>query len=128
MTLDEYAQFCLNNRIKPKKFDTMVEALLALPNEVGELLDHYKKFYRDDRALNKYEVIFEMGDVLHSIIAIIALEGYSPQFILEQNVKKLTKRNKPKKKMISKRTSKKNTSACRMHHSGVECETCGVRY
>ena len=78
-----------------KTVDTaLIEAVLGLAGEVGELTNLVKKLYRDNRPLDDEETQLELGDILHYTVVISNLLGYNLDAIMYKNIKKLEGRTK----------------------------------
>lgn len=65
---------------------------IGLAGEVGEVLEPIKKFYRDHKAINQQEMLFELGDVIHYAVMIGHHFGFTLPQILKANTDKLIKR------------------------------------
>lgn len=91
-----YIQFIRSTRKQPAHCTKALESIIGLPNEVGELLDIYKKYYRDNKQINRQELISEFGDVLYYLFDLMDLDGISPKEVIEYNIEKLTKRQNNK--------------------------------
>lgn len=93
----KYEDFVKSMHIDPANKDLdakLVEVLISLPSETGELLEHFKKYIRDGKELNIENIILELGDVLFSVTHLGILLGVSLENIMEANVRKLTNRRK----------------------------------
>jgi NTP pyrophosphatase (non-canonical NTP hydrolase) len=77
--------------------DVVVSAL-GLAGETGEVVEHFKKYFRDGRKyFGETEVALELGDVFYYWIRLVQASGFSFEEVLQMNVEKLkVKRDKKK--------------------------------
>ena len=89
MTNKEYQDFC--SKEKSKNYCNWLLAI-GLGGETGEVLEIYKKAYRDNKQIDKEHLKEELGDVLWYIANICTEENFTLDEIIEYNINKLTKR------------------------------------
>ncbi len=107
-TIELYREW-LNERWGPADIsDTKRVAItaLGLAGETGEVVEHFKKFLRDDTPLHSKDLLLELGDQLHYWMRCVELAGFTPAEVIEANKTKLIERDKLKEAM-------------REQHSGV---------
>lgn len=68
-------------------------AALGLAGEVGEVMEHLKKHWRDGKIPGE-ALKLELGDVLHYLTVIAGAYGWTLDDIAEANVKKLEARDR----------------------------------
>lgn len=99
MTFDEYQELALRTNLsKEDKFHEIIQQVLGLADEAGEVQSIFKKWIRDDGAdidkLDIESIKKEMGDVLW-YIAVIAHDLDIPlNELAEFNIQKLADRQK----------------------------------
>ena len=72
----------------------LVEAMIGLAGESGEVLDILKKHLMYDKPLDQMKLLEELGDTFHYFLRIAHLCHFSLPTIMEQNAEKLRKRFK----------------------------------
>lgn len=70
----------------------IVNALLGLSGESGELVDVFKKYYFQGHDLDKDDVIKEIGDVFWYLNLLCQALNISFEDVMEKNIVKLRKR------------------------------------
>jgi NTP pyrophosphatase (non-canonical NTP hydrolase) len=99
MKLDDYQKQALATAID--EGSELMQRVLGLVGESGEIADKIKKWYRDDGAdlarLDKKALAAELGDTLWYIAALADFLGYRLSEIAELNVNKLDDRLKRNK-------------------------------
>lgn len=97
MTFDDYQQQAIKTNLsKEDQFKELIQQVLGLADEAGEVQSLFKKWIRDQDAdpakLDKYNVTKELGDVLW-YIAVIAHDLDIPlSEIAQLNIDKLASR------------------------------------
>ena len=100
MNVKEYIEF--NEKVWRGKEDAragndkdVAICALGLAGESGEVVEHFKKYFRDDKEyFGKKEVALELGDVFYYWIRLVQAAGFSFEEILEMNVDKLKAKKK----------------------------------
>lgn len=98
--LNEFKRFVVEKRRLTDPKEILVEVLLGLSSEVGEIQDLYKKQLRDrafDPAFFKKLVKDEMSDLLHYIFSLLVIEDLDIYDIINHNIEKINKRYANKK-------------------------------
>lgn len=88
MTLNEY-QEQMRRTYKPER---LVNHILGLVGEAGELADAYKKMLFHGRPGSSTDRIKELGDVLWYLAALATDEGVTLDEVAQLNVEKLQRR------------------------------------
>jgi NTP pyrophosphatase (non-canonical NTP hydrolase) len=99
MTFDEYQKAALRtNLAKDDKFKELMQQVLGLSDETGEVLALFKKWIRDQDAdfskLDVQSVKKELGDILWYIAVVAEDVGLSMSDIADANIAKLADRQK----------------------------------
>lgn len=68
-------------------------AALGLGGEAGEVLEHIKKHFRDNK-LDKDEVKKELGDVIYYWARLCRHMGFRPSNVIDANIDKITSRKR----------------------------------
>ena len=102
MDFQDYQKKALmTNLSKEDKFKELMQQVLGLADEAGEVQSLFKKWIRDDNAdfnkLKKEEITKELGDVLWYIAVIAHDLGINFNEIAEKNITKLADRMKRNK-------------------------------
>lgn len=99
MNFNEYQEKALTTNLsKEDHFKELMQQVLGLADEAGEVQSLFKKWIRDDDAdfskLKKEEVKKELGDVLWYIAVVAHDVGISLDEIAQMNIAKLADRKK----------------------------------
>ena len=95
MTFNEYqdkAMTFLNNKLSKK--DVLINGVMGLFGESGEVIDIVKKHHAQGHELDKEKIIEELGDVCWYIAEIAYVLDVKLEDVFEGNINKLSKRYK----------------------------------
>ena len=95
MTFNEYqdkAMTFLNNKLSKK--DVLINGVMGLCGESGEVIDIVKKHHAQGHDLDKEKIIEELGDVCWYIAEIAYVLDEKLEDVFEGNINKLSKRYK----------------------------------
>lgn len=97
MSFDDYQKQALTTNLeKEDKFKELMQQVLGLADEAGEVQSIFKKWIRDQNAdpveLDKESVKKELGDVLWYIAVISDRLGIPLSDVAEYNIQKLASR------------------------------------
>jgi len=84
--------YWVEDKIMTEGKDRLVENVLGLVGEAGEVAEKVKKMLRDDSRINQKEIVKELGDVLFYTTAIANYFYSDLQTVIETNIKKLDDR------------------------------------
>jgi NTP pyrophosphatase (non-canonical NTP hydrolase) len=87
----EYS-YWVEDKIMTEGKDRLVENVLGLVGEAGEVAEKVKKMLRDGSRLNQEEIVKELGDVLFYTTAIANYFYSDLQTVIDTNIKKLDDR------------------------------------
>ena len=90
--LDDYQQAALRTAGNPAAQGWLFEKLLALPEEVGEVLGSIKKAEYHGHTTSSESIKKELGDVLWYVACIAHWYGYTLSDVASTNIEKLRKR------------------------------------
>jgi NTP pyrophosphatase (non-canonical NTP hydrolase) len=91
MNAIEYSLW-VEHKIMTHGSDRLIENVLGLVGEAGEIAEKVKKQVRDDSAVTKEQMIKELGDVLFYVTALANHYGSDLHEVLRINVDKLNSR------------------------------------
>ena len=93
MTVNEYQELAMRtlNPELPKK-DVLLNSVMGLCGESGEVIDHVKKWFAQGHELDKEHLAKELGDVAWYLAESATALDLSLESILEVNIEKLKKR------------------------------------
>ena len=91
MTLKEYQDFCSTTVIYPQH-NALPYLSTGLAAEVGEVMDHVAKHYRDGKTLDTKAISKELGDCLWMITNMCTYFNLEVEDVVRGNVAKLSKR------------------------------------
>lgn len=104
ITLESFTQYVIRSRypMVPTDASKVLLEFLAISNafggEAGELQNVVKKIVRGNVFLTDSDLhekfVHEAGDALHYLLSLITIAGYSPAYVMAENVKKLDERKK----------------------------------
>jgi len=102
MNFDEYQKKALTTNLAyGDKFHQLMQQVLGLADEAGEVQSLFKKWIRDDGAdfdkLKKDEIAKELGDVLWYIAVVSHYLDINLNEVAEKNISKLADRMKRNK-------------------------------
>lgn len=93
MTVNEYqalAMRTLNPDLDQK--DILLNSVMGLCGEAGEVIDHVKKHFCHGHELNKEHLIKELGDVAWYLAEAAHALGVTLEDVLQSNIEKLKRR------------------------------------
>lgn len=93
MKINEYqkkAMSFLNPNLNEK--DILINGVMGLCGESGEVIDIVKKHLAQGHELNKNKIIEELGDVLWYVAEIAYVLNVDLEDVFEENINKLSKR------------------------------------
>lgn len=93
MTINEYQKLALttlNPELKEK--DILINGVMGLCGESGEVIDLVKKHLAQGHELNKEKMAKELGDIAWYLAETAYAIGYSLEDILQMNIDKLKRR------------------------------------
>lgn len=99
-----FTDFVVENRRLEDPKEILIEVLLGLSSEVGEVLDLYKKQLRDKRFTKEElhdKVKDEVSDLLHYIFSLLEIESLGLIEVIEHNMNKIEERYKTNPKKIA---------------------------
>ena len=93
MTANEYQALAMRT-LNPEltEQEILLNAVMGLCGESGEVIDHVKKHLCHGHALNKEELVKELGDVAWYLAEAATALGVSLEDILKSNIEKLKRR------------------------------------
>lgn len=94
MTFQEYESAALRTAKSQDTKDALIEASLGLAGEVGEVIEHVKKFAFHNRALSPTALMLEVGDVLWYLNRLATSCGFSMHDAAISNITKLQARHR----------------------------------
>lgn len=93
MEINEYQKIAMTTLNKElSKQDVLINGVMGLCGESGEVIDLVKKHLHQGHELNKDEVIKELGDVAWYIAEIAYALDVELETVLKLNIEKLKKR------------------------------------
>jgi len=87
----------VEKKIITKDQERLIENILGLVGETGEVAEKIKKLIRDGNKIANEEILKELGDVLFYTTALANLYGKGLQEVMKLNIKKLDDRQKRNK-------------------------------
>lgn len=101
MDFKDYQKLSRKTAIYPQKGENFIYPTLGLAGEAGEVAEKIKKVLRDNRGVidepRKEEIAKELGDVLWYLAQIATELGLSLEEVAQDNLKKLSSRQKRKR-------------------------------
>ena len=93
MTINEYQKLAMTT-LNPKldKKDILINGVMGLCGESGEVIDIVKKHLAQGHELDKEKIIKELGDVAWYMAEIATVLDVNLEDVLIQNIEKLKKR------------------------------------
>ena len=93
MTINEYQELAMKT-LNPEldKKDVLINGVMGLCGESGEVIDIVKKHLAQGHELDKEKIIKELGDVAWYMAEIATVLEVDLEDILVQNIEKLKKR------------------------------------
>ena len=93
MTINEYQKLAMTT-LNPEldKKDVLINGVMGLCGESGEVIDIVKKHLAQGHELDKEKIIKELGDVAWYMAEIATVLDVELEDVLTQNIEKLKKR------------------------------------
>lgn len=93
MTINEYQKLAMTT-LNPKlnKKDVLINGVMGLCGESGEVIDIVKKHLAQGHELDKEKIIKELGDVAWYMAEIATVLDVELEDVLAQNIEELKKR------------------------------------
>lgn len=93
MTINEYQKLAMTT-LNPKldKKDVLINGVMGLCGESGEVIDIVKKHLAQGHELDKEKIVKELGDVAWYMAEIATVLDVELEDVLVQNIEKLKKR------------------------------------
>lgn len=92
LTANEYQMAALRTANSNMSKDLILNGILGLCGETGEVADHIKKHMFQGHELNKDQLINELGDVCWYIVILAKGLGADLETVMKKNIEKLMKR------------------------------------
>lgn len=92
MEANKYQEAALRTASSLKPEDLILNGVLGLAGESGEVVDLVKKHLFQGHELDKEKLVDELGDVCWYVAIIAKGLGYSLEEIMRMNIEKLLKR------------------------------------
>ena len=92
MSINDYQKAALRTASTLEPKDLVLNGVLGLNGEAGEVADHIKKHLFQGHELNKEHLAKELGDICWYIAIMAEGLGYDLESIMQMNVDKLMKR------------------------------------
>jgi len=89
---NEYQKLALRTANSNNSNDLLMNGILGLCGETGEVSDHIKKHVFQGHELNKDKLVNELGDVCWYIAILAKSLNVDLETVMEKNVEKLKKR------------------------------------
>lgn len=90
-TTDSYSEW-VEGKIVTEGQERLIENVLGLVGEAGEVAEKIKKMIRDDSRFTQDDIIKELGDVLFYTTALANFYNKNLGYVIELNIKKLDDR------------------------------------
>jgi len=105
MELNKYQELAMVTRKPhPTKRDQVIDALLGIAGESGEVCDYMKKHFARGIPLDQDTLVKELGDVLWYIAEICDAYGIEMNHVAQRNIEKLSVRHGAAYKQNDNRT------------------------
>ena len=92
MNLNEYQNECLRTLPELNKKDTVINGVLGMNGESGEVADELKKYLFHGHDYNEDKLVEEIGDVLWYIATTLSGLGVTMEECAKRNIDKLKRR------------------------------------
>lgn len=92
MEINEYQKLALRTANSNKSEDLILNGILGLCGETGEVADHIKKATFQGHELNKDQLVNELGDVCWYIAIMATGLNVDLETVMKKNVEKLQRR------------------------------------
>ena len=92
MNANEYQKAALRTASMYGSYELLLNGVLGLSGETGEVADHVKKYLFQGHDLNKHHLAEELGDICWYLAITAKGLGYDLGTIMQMNIEKLMKR------------------------------------
>jgi len=92
MNANDYQKAALRTASRKDPQELILNGILGLSGEAGEVADHIKKHLFQGHELDKRHIAEELGDICWYIAITAEAIGYSLGEVMQMNIDKLTKR------------------------------------
>lgn len=92
MNINEYQELAMRTASSQSKKDLILNGVLGLSGETGEVADHIKKHLFQGHDLDQDHLIEELGDICWYIAIMAEGLGIDLEAVMQRNIDKLKKR------------------------------------
>lgn len=92
MEINEYQKLALRTANSNKSDDLILDGILGLCGETGEVSDHIKKYMFQGHELDQDKLVNELGDVCWYIAILASGLNVDLETVMKKNIEKLQRR------------------------------------